>query len=430
MNRTDLIQGRYRLDHELGKGGMAEVWCAHDERLERPVAVKFLAPQFHGDPEFLVRFFSEAQLVARISSPHVVSVLDFGEYEERPYLVMEYVSGGALTELTGQPMLPERAAEIVGQAAWGAGAAHTSGMVHRDIKPGNILLTEDGRAKLADFGIAYARDAEQLTATGQAIGSPHYISPEQASGQGCTSRSDVYSLGVVLYELLTGKPPFDADNVTAIAIAHVESRPTPPSHHVPDLDPDLEAIVLRCLQKDPEERFEDGRALGAALEEPAAAAAFLPSTAGELEEYEAAPVGRRALVTVLIAAIILGSLVAGVWATSRESAGPREVSQDLETVDQGAEPKRRKASPTADATADSTVSKTSGSASPSPSPTDENEEQPEPEPSRTRSGGGGGGGDFEAGYTEPTPEPTSEPSPEPTTEPTGEPSPQPTNTSD
>src|SRR5688500_289862 len=223
MNENDLIQGRYRLAHPLGRGGMAEVWCARDERLDRPVAVKFLAAQFHGDPEFLVRFFNEAQLVARLSHPNVTDVLDFGEFEERPYLVMEFVGGGALSDVTGEPMLPERAAEIVSQAAWGAGAAHAAGMVHRDIKPANILLTDDGNAKLADFGIALARDAEQLTATGTAIGSPHYVSPEQASGRGCTSRSDVYSLGVVLYELITGKPPFDADNVTAIAIDHVES---------------------------------------------------------------------------------------------------------------------------------------------------------------------------------------------------------------
>ena len=427
MKQNDLIQGRYRLQEPLGRGGMAEVWCARDERLDRPVAVKFLASQFHGDPEFLVRFFNEAQLVARLSHPNVTDVLDFGEYEERPYLVMEYVGGGALSDLTGEPMLPERAAEIVSQAAWGAGAAHSAGMVHRDIKPANILLTEEGHAKLADFGIALARDAEQLTATGQAIGSPHYVSPEQASGRGCTSRSDVYSLGVVLYELITGKPPFDADNVTAIAIAHVESPPAPPSRHVPDLDPDLEAIVMRCLQKDPDERFEDGRALGAALEEPAAAAAFLPPTAGELDDlYDEEPRGRRVLATLLIVASILGLLTAAVVAASREPELPREISQDLETENQGTVTKRRKPSPSPSDTLDGSATTVSTTASPSPtaSPTEPADGEEEPQ-QRPRAGGGGGGG-----YVEPSPEPTTEPSPQPTAEPTTEPSPQPSPTSE
>ena len=426
MKENDLIQGRYRLQEPLGRGGMAEVWCARDERLDRPVAVKFLAPQFYGDAEFLVRFFNEAQLVARLSHPNVTDVLDFGEYEERPYLVMEYVGGGALSDLTGEPMLPERAAEIVSQAAWGAGAAHAAGMVHRDIKPANILLTEYGHAKLADFGIALARDAEQLTATGQAIGSPHYVSPEQASGRGCTSRSDVYSLGVVLYELLTGKPPFDADNVTAIAIAHVESPPVPPSRHLPDLDPDLEAIVMRCLQKDPDERFEDGRALGAALEEPASAAAFLPPTAGELEDYDEAPRGRRVLATLLIVGSILGLLTAAVLAASREPELPREISHDLETENQGTVTKRRKASPSPSATQDGTATTVATSPSPSPSPTEPEEDEEQEPVQRPRSGGGGGGG----GYVEPSPEPTAEPSPQPTAEPTTEPSPQPSPTSE
>ena len=421
MNRNDLIQGRYRLDHLLGRGGMAEVWCARDERLERPVAIKFLAAQFHNDPEFLVRFFSEAQLVARISHPNVTSILDFGEFEERPYLVMEYVNGGTVHELTGRPLLPERAAEIVSQAAWGAGAAHVAGMVHRDIKPGNILLTENGDAKLADFGIASTNSGEQLTATGQAVGSPHYVSPEQASGRACTPRSDVYSLGVVLYELLTGSPPFDAGNVTAIAIAHVEKPPVPPSRHVPDLDPDLEAIVLRCLDKDPDQRFEDGRALGAALEEPASAAAFLPPEVVDEDDYldyEPASAGRR-VVALVLAALVISLLAAAVVAGGRDDGGPSEMSQDLETENQGKRNRRRPSpSPTAAAT---TVSGSTAPA-PSPSPTKEkNEENEEIDEPKTRSGGDTSGGDD----TDPTPAPTTEPSPEPTTEPTTEPTPEP-----
>src|SRR5688572_763357 len=251
MNAGDSIQARYELTELLGRGGMAEVWLAQDSHLGRRVAIKFLAPQLSVDPEFLVRFFSEAQAVARISHPNVVTVLDFGEYEDAPYLVMEHVPGGPLTDKVGEPHEPDWAFEVLADAARAAGAAHHHGIVHRDIKPGNILLGDDGQAKLADFGIASSGLSERLTATGAAIGSPHYISPEQASGRDATPASDVYGLGIVLYELLTGVRPFEGDNITAIAIAHVEQEPAPPSTHVPELDPAIDALVLRCLAKDP-----------------------------------------------------------------------------------------------------------------------------------------------------------------------------------
>ena len=180
VNAGDIVQKRYRLEERLGKGGMGEVWRAHDQWLERPVAIKVIAPQFVDDPEFLVRFLREAQSIARISHPNVVSILDFGEDDERPFLVMEYVPGRPLSEMTGVPMEPDRATAIMVQAAAGAGAAHAQGIVHRDIKPANILITGDGRAKLVDFGIASAEGVERLTMTGTTIGSPHYISPEQA----------------------------------------------------------------------------------------------------------------------------------------------------------------------------------------------------------------------------------------------------------
>ncbi|MGH2819545.1 MAG: serine/threonine-protein kinase, partial [Actinomycetota bacterium] len=178
VSKGDLIQNRYRLEEMLGRGGMAVVWHAFDERLERPVAVKLIAPQYAEDPEFLVRFFSEAQSVARVSHPNVVSVLDFGEIEGRPFLVMQYVPGGSVARLCKEgPLMPERSMEIVIDAARGAGAAHNAELVHRDVKTANILLEEDGTAKLADFGIAATSAGEGLTATGTAIGSPHYISP-------------------------------------------------------------------------------------------------------------------------------------------------------------------------------------------------------------------------------------------------------------
>ena len=421
MKQNDLIQERYLLDHPLGRGGMAEVWCARDQRLDRSVAIKFLAPQFHEDAEFLVRFFTEAQSVARMSHPNVVSVLDFGEHEERPYLVMEYVAGGSVADLTGAPILPERATEIVRDAARGAGAAHALGLVHRDIKPANILLTPRGLGKLADFGIASSLGGERLTATGQAIGSPHYLSPEQASGVGCTPRSDVYSLGVVLYELLTGRPPFDAENITAIAIAHVEQAPEPPSMFVPDIDPALEDLVLRCLAKDPEQRFPEGTALAVALDDPYEAAALFP-TGYEYEEIEEPTFGQRILSGAMIVFLVLALLAAGVWAAVRPEPDERPQSYDQETIDRGGEPDRKRPRPTPTATTEYTDSAAvpAGASSPAPGPSPKQETR-EPE----RDGGGGGGGSYE-----PEPEPTTEPSPEPTAEPspvpTSEPSPDPT----
>ena len=424
MRENDLIQDRYRLQHPIGKGGMAEVWCALDERLQRPVAVKFLAPQFHDDPEFLVRFFSEAQSVARLHHSNVIDVLDFGDFEDRPYLVMEYVAGGSLADVTGEPMLPERAMEIVAEAAKGAGAAHAMGLVHRDIKPANILLTDDGRAKLADFGIASSKNSEKMTATGQAIGSPHYISPEQASGVGCGPPSDVYSLGVVLYELLTGRPPFDADNVTAIAIAHVDKAPIPPVQLVADLDPALEDLVLRCLEKDPATRFDDGSALAAALDNPREAPSLFPLPYEIDEEFEELPPLRRRLLTgIAMTAAVLGLLAAVVWAAGRTPSEERERSFDQETVNQGTADggKRNRPKPTPTGTFDSSgVVPVADRASPSASPTAEEDKGSKGQ--KGSEGGRGSTGGGSTGGATPSPQPTE--SPQPTAEPTAEPTPE------
>src|SRR5918992_135913 len=259
-----VIQDRYKLQELLGRGGMAEVWLAHDDRLNRPVAVKFLAQRFGQDPDALVRFFSEAQSVARIQHPGIVTVLDFGTFEDHPFLVMYHISGGSLADMVGTPMPPEQALPIIERVADAAGAAHKLGIVHRDIKPANILVDDDRNPRLADFGIAQSAGAEHLTATGTAVGSPHYVSPEQALGAPTTPRSDVYALGVVLYELLSGRKPFSG-NLPAIVTAHVEQTPPPPSNFAAGLTSGVDALVMRCLAKDPKDRFAGGAELADAI---------------------------------------------------------------------------------------------------------------------------------------------------------------------
>ncbi|MDQ3915442.1 MAG: protein kinase [Actinomycetota bacterium] len=420
------VQGRYTLIEPLGQGGMAEVWLAKDERLERHVAVKFMAASLTDDAEFLVRFFSEAQAVARMAHPNVVSVLDFGDFEDRPYLVMECVPGGPLSELTGEPILPERAVEIVSGAARGAGAAHASGVIHRDVKPGNILLDDAGRPKLADFGIASSSRSERLTATGTAIGSPHYISPEQASGLQVTPASDVYSLGAVLYELLTGRPPFEGGNVTAIAIAHVEQSPVPPSELVDGIPPHLDAIVMSCLAKDPAARPADGTALADALDaEPATA--WIPAAAPVPAEteyaHEVEPVRKRRLIPALLALAMVAAVGGAVYVSGRPKdvaeAGTNERPPGV--VNETERPDGTTPTPAAEPAAPVAPVAESPTATPSPTPEPAEERDPATPTPRPE------GDDGPLWTPDPTdePEPSEEPAPtsepEPTPAPSGEP---------
>ncbi|MFE5946985.1 protein kinase [Streptomyces sp. NPDC056480] len=241
----------------IGRGGMGEVWQATDEVLGRDVAVKLMLA--HGtDPSAADRFRLEAQTAARLSHPHVVGVFDFGTWDGKLFLVMELVEGDSLAGSPSDPLvLPaERVAVVAAHAAAGLAAAHRQGVVHRDIKPGNLLVDADGTVKLADFGIARFVDdpSAALTTTGQIVGTGLYLAPERALGQPASPASDVYSLGCVLYQLLTGRPPFRADTATALLYQHIDTAPVPPGRLGVALPPEFETYLLSLLAKQPEQR--------------------------------------------------------------------------------------------------------------------------------------------------------------------------------
>jgi serine/threonine-protein kinase len=265
-----IFNGRYELHRRLGRGGMAEVYLARDQLLDRPVAVKVLFPALATDEGFVERFRREAQAAANLQHPNIVSVFDWGEANGTYFIVMEYVEGMTLAEtLRDEGRLhPDRAAEITADIAAALGFAHRNRVVHRDVKPGNVLITRDGGVKVADFGIARAlsdsSDAN-LTKTGSVMGTATYFSPEQARGAPVDPRSDIYSLGCVLYEMTTGHPPFAGENAVAIAYKHVQENPMPPRRFDPALPDTLEAITLKCLAKNPANRYPSAQDLRADL---------------------------------------------------------------------------------------------------------------------------------------------------------------------
>ena len=262
--------GRYELHRRLARGGMADVYLARDQLLDRPVAVKVLFPQYAADPSFVQRFRREAQDSANLNHPNIVGVYDWGEEGGTYFIVMEYVAGRSLSDVLRQEgsLLPARAADIGIDMAAALGFAHKNGVVHRDVKPGNVLLSTDGQVKVTDFGIARAISSgheEDLTQAGQVMGTATYFSPEQAQGRPVDPRSDVYSLGVVLYEMVCGRPPYRGEDPLAVAYQHVQEQPTPPRQINADLDPTLEAIILKCLAKTPQARYPSAEDLRADL---------------------------------------------------------------------------------------------------------------------------------------------------------------------
>jgi serine/threonine-protein kinase len=263
-----IFNSRYELHRRIARGGMADVFLARDSLLDRPVAVKVLFPEFATDPTFVQRFRREAQAAANLSHPNIVSVYDWGEEGGTYFIVMEYIEGHSLAQTIKDEgrLHPDRAADITSDVAAALGFAHRNGVVHRDVKPGNVLISPSGQVKVADFGIARAvSHQENLTQAGTVMGTATYFSPEQARGESVDPRSDVYSLGVVLYEMLTGRPPFTGDSPVAVAYKHVQEAPPPPRSHNPDIPPALEAVVLHAMAKDTADRYASAEELRADL---------------------------------------------------------------------------------------------------------------------------------------------------------------------
>jgi predicted Ser/Thr protein kinase len=265
-----ILGGRYRLLRRIASGGMGSVWEAEDTILHRKVAVKVLSEALAEEDRFVERFRREARAAAGLSHPNVAGVFDYGEDCERPFIVMELIDGETLADrLRRQGRLPwPEAVAIAGQVAGALEAAHRTGIVHRDVKPGNIMLTPSGNVKVMDFGIAAATWAAPLTATGTAMGTATYISPEQTSGKRATPESDVYSLGVVLYEMLTGEPPFTGDTPVAVAMAHVRDTPPPLRQRAPDVPAHVDLVTQRALAKDPKLRPPSAVAFASMLMAP------------------------------------------------------------------------------------------------------------------------------------------------------------------
>jgi len=318
---------RYRLDERIATGGMGEVWRARDELLDRDVALKLLKREYADDEGFLNRFRAEAKHTAGLGHPGIAGVYDYGEADGTSYLVMELVPGEPLSALLAREgrLSPDKTLDIVVQAARALEAAHQGGVIHRDVKPGNILVCPDGTVKLTDFGIARAADAVPLTQTGMVMGTAHYLSPEQGNGREVTPASDVYSLGVVAYECLAGQRPFTADTPVGIAMAHLYEDPPALPADVPE---DVSDLVAQALAKEPDDRFSSAAAFAKAAEVTRArlegrvddATVVVPAPTAALPVAPRLKRSRRPSRTALVVSLGLALVllvVAAAWGASR-----------------------------------------------------------------------------------------------------------------
>lgn len=342
-----ILGGRYRIIEKVGEGGMAQVYRAQCTLLDRVVAVKVLRPQYGSDEEFVARFHREAQAAARLSHPNVVNVYDVGKEGETHYIVMEYVNGQTLKEVINQhaPLAAGQAVSIAEQILRALKHAHSRGIIHRDVKPHNILITQDGRVKVTDFGIARAASASGLTETGIVLGSVHYFSPEQARGQAVGVQSDLYSLGVILYEMVTGKLPFQGDSPIAIALKQIQEEPIPPHKLNPQLPGWLEGVILGAMQKESEARYKSAEEMLTELKRwqgvPADATQVLTATQTQraVPQKQAAPAKKKWLwwlvgsFSVLMALVVLAFLLPDLLPQVPEVIVPDLTGKSLEEAE-------------------------------------------------------------------------------------------------
>ena len=350
VKQDSVVDERYRILQRIGSGGMADVWLAEDTHLQRQVALKVLHSRFAQDQEFVARFRREAEAAAGLQHPNIVAVFDRGEVDGTYYIAMQYLEGRTLKQLIDTGLTPEQAAGLIRQVLEAARFAHRHGIVHRDLKPQNVIVDDEGKATVTDFGIAQAGVSE-ITQAGAVLGTPHYFSPEQAQGFEVTAVSDLYSIGVILYEALTRRVPFEADSAVAVAMKQVSQPPQRPSSINPQVSPALDAVVMRALEKEPGQRFQSAdafiAAIDAALRDPGGGAdntaAFAPlppvvavpeepvAEGTTAEEEERRRRNRRIWIAVVIA-VLIGLLLGFALTRDTTTDVPDVTGDELNTA--------------------------------------------------------------------------------------------------